>query len=113
MTLSLGIKIIGSAIVVLIILLYAYARIEPFARGPQIVITFPSNGLTVLEPLLVVEGIIAGASHITFNGRQIYTSETGELNERMLLSGGYNVIELNASDRFERTTKRFLEIMYK
>ncbi|MDP3726125.1 MAG: hypothetical protein Q8R36_02920 [bacterium] len=112
MTISSGIKIIGPAIVVLIILLYAYARVESFARGPEIIITFPSNGLTVLEPLLFVEGVIKSASHITLNGRQIYTNETGELNERILLAEGYNVIELGASDRFGRTTKKNLEIMY-
>ncbi len=112
MTVSSGIKIIGSAIVVLIILLYAYARVESFARGPQIVITFPSSGLTVSEPLLFVRGAIERASYITLNGRQIYTSEAGELNERILLAEGYNVIELDASDRFKRTTKKIVEILY-
>lgn len=112
MSISSGIKIIGSAIAVLTLLLYAYARIESFARGPQIIVTFPSSGLTVFQPLLFIEGAVKRASHITLNGRQIYTSETKELKEKILLAEGYNIIELNASDRFGRITKKFLEIIY-
>ena len=108
-----GIKIIGSAIVVLGILLYAYSRIESFARGPQITIASPSNGSTVFLPLLSILGTIKQASHITLNGRQVYTDEAGGLKERIVLADGYNIIELNASDRFGRTTKKILEIIYR
>ena len=109
---SSGIKIIGTAIVVLVIFLYAYARIESFARGPEIIITFPSSGLTVFKSIVFVEGKIERAAHITLNGRQIYTNESGELRERVLLAEGYNVIELKASDRFNRTAKKILKVVY-
>lgn len=113
MSIKAGIKITISAIVLVVIFGYAYLRSESFVRGPSITITTPKNGESVEEPFLAIEGIVKRAAYITLNGRQVYTDETGNLREGVLLAEGYNIFELTAEDRFGRTTKKILEIVKK
>ena len=108
-----GIKIGGAAIVLTIVLLYAYARSEPFVRGPRITITSPLSGETLHTQSVIIHGNIERASHIALNGRQVYTNESGALTEEMLLAEGYNIFEISAEDRFGRIEEKKLEIVYK
>ncbi len=112
MTLKSGIKITLGAIVLAIILGYAYLKTESFLSGPSISITAPQNGSSVHQQVTLIEGVVEHAAHITLNGRQIYTDEAGILREEVLLAEGYNVLELSARDRFGRETKKILEVVY-
>ncbi len=113
MSLKSGIKIILSAIVLGVILIYAYARIQSFAQGPEITVSSP-NQKSAASPvkLFSIEGVVSNASFITLNGRSIYTDEHGVLKERVLLAEGHNILQIEARDRFGRTAKKVLEIVY-
>lgn len=112
MSIKSGIKIAASAIVLTVILGYAYLKTEPFVKGPNITVVYPKNGLTVYHPFLFIEGEVERAARILLNGKQIYTNEAGILREEVLLAEGFNILELAASDRFGRTIKKVLEIVY-
>ena len=112
MSIKSGITWGVAAIVLLVILGYAYSRTESFIRGPQIIITSPENGRVISDSFFFIEGTIQRASHITLNGRQIYTNETGELREAVSLAEGLNIFEIVATDRFGRTIKKVLEVIY-
>src|SRR3989344_6743587 len=113
MTLKSGITWGVAAIVLLIILGYAYSRTESFIRGPQITIVSPENGQVTSDSFFFIEGAVKRASYITVNGRQVYTNETGELREEMSVAEGLNIFEIVATDRFGRVTKKVLTIVYK
>ena len=113
MSIKSGIKITLGAIVLTVILGYAYSRTESFLRGPSINITAPQNGSSVHQQIILIEGIIERAAHITLNGRQIYTNEAGILAEEILLAEGYNVLEFSVKDRFGRETREVLEVIYR
>ncbi|MEK7179147.1 MAG: hypothetical protein AAB727_02750 [Patescibacteria group bacterium] len=106
-------RLILFLIAALIVLGYAYGRTENLLRGPDISLVEPANGETVAEPLAEITGIIRNASFITLNGRQIYTDESGFFKEFVLLSYGYNVLLLEARDKFGRSTKKTIELVYK
>lgn len=115
MTQSAGtyIKIFLALALVVIIILYAYSKSADFLEGPTIIIQMPENGITVNHSPVEIKGIAEHISHITLNGRKIFVTEEGLFSEQLLLSLGYNIITLEARDRFDREVKKSLELVYK
>ncbi|MCR4283751.1 MAG: hypothetical protein NUV64_00330 [Parcubacteria group bacterium] len=104
--------IIGS-ILFIIVAGYSYYEVKDFITGPKIEITSPKNGEVINQSFIEVQGTTKNISKLFLNDRQIFTDEKGIFNEELLLSLGYNIIEVKARDRFERETKKTLEIIYK
>jgi len=100
-------------LVVVIIGGYTMFRAKTITEGPNISVTEPINGSTVLNPLVKIIGTAKNISFINLNGAQIFTDESGNFSEEILLSNGYNIITLEAEDRFGRKTETSLKIIYK
>lgn len=113
MNAALNLKIFLSAIVVLLILGYAYHRTEDLIRGPRITITAPVNGETVDAHLLRISGTIKNSAALTINGQSILTDNLGEFNGDILLARGYNAIEVRAEDKFGRSAVEKIEVVRK
>ena len=115
MTQSAGtyIKILLALALVGTMVWYAYSKSADFLEGPTIIILTPENGITVNHSLVEVKGTAEHIAHITLNGRQIFVTEEGFFSEQLLLSPGYNIITLEARDRFDREVKQTLELVYK
>ena len=106
-------KITGTVIVVGIITIYSFYQIYGFAKGPVLSITYPSSGMTMKKSLIEIRGFVKNASFITMNDNQIFINEKGKFSEKLLLLEGYNVIEVEVKDRFERIKSEKLELVYK
>jgi len=106
------IKIITATLSVMILIGYAYYQTKNLALGPQIEITTPKNGSSLQEKLIVLEGVTKNISKISINDFPIYVDQKGAFKEKLLLAQGYNLIELSASDRFDREINKKLEIVY-
>lgn len=102
-------------ITVFLIMVLGYGAYEVwnYATGPQIIVTNPQNGTAVSESLITIEGLAKNIKEITLNDRAIVVDEAGNFNEKILLSYGYNVLSLRASDRFGKQTEERLQIVYK
>jgi hypothetical protein len=102
-------------IVLFLIALFGYGLYEvwDYATGPKIIITSPQNGAAVSESLITVAGQAKNTVKITLDDRPITVDEAGNFSEKMLLSYGYNVLELKAVDRFGKTTQQELQLVYK
>ena len=98
--------------VVGIIIFYAYFQSRAVLEGPQIDIVEPENNITSPTPLLLVRGVATHAKEITLQGRQILIDLDGNFAEYLLLSDGYNIIELTARDAQGKSIKKNLEIVY-
>lgn len=107
------IKLVIGILFVLIIFTYTYMKSGNYLEGPVIIINAPENGMTVSDSLINIEGTANYISHIQLNNNQIYVDENGKINEQLLLSYGYNIITLEAEDRFGRKIKKTIEIVYK
>ena len=110
-------KLIAGIVIISIIVigigLYAYLQSREYLRGPVIAISEPENGISFAAPLITIAGRAENAAFLTLNGRQIFTDEQGSFRERLLLQEGYNILAIDAKDRFGRIARKTLELVHK
>ena len=102
-------------IVLFLVCLFGYGSYEiwNYVTGPQIIVSSPANGSAVSQSLISIDGHGKNTKEITLNDRPIVVDEAGNFSEKILLSYGYNVLELKAQDRFGKKTEQELQIVYK
>ncbi|OGZ06462.1 MAG: hypothetical protein A2845_06100 [Candidatus Lloydbacteria bacterium RIFCSPHIGHO2_01_FULL_49_22] len=104
---------VGSGLfVILVIVLYAYYQSRSIIAGPLISLSEPENNMTSTTSLIMVRGVATRAKEITLQGRQIFIDLDGRFAEQLLLSPGYNIIELTARDTQGRQMIKDLELVY-
>src|SRR3990167_5254127 len=94
----------------LIVLGYAYYEARGLLFGPSI--TVSSSVTEVREPFIMIRGQADRISSLSMNGKTIPVTEDGAFEEPYLLSAGYNRIVLDASDKYGRTRRQAIEIVY-
>ena len=109
---QVNIKVVGFFILIAGILGYAYYQTHNLIMGPIVTIETPENGITFSSPVAEITGGTKNISEITINDRHIFVDESGTFKEKLLLSPGYNIITLQAKDKFGRTATRVLELVY-
>lgn len=97
----------------ILILGYGYYQTKNLMNGPILIVNYPISGMTLNESLVEIRGLAKNASFITLNDRKIFVDEEGKFKESLLLSYGYNVVEVEVTDKFERTKTEKLELIYK
>ncbi len=96
---------------VLTIVFYAAWQLRHVVGGPAINITHPEPGFVDTEPLVEIAGTATDIDWLYLNGRQIFTDEAGQFNEKYLAAPGYNVIQLVGKDKFGRQTTEMVEFV--
>jgi hypothetical protein len=91
---------------------YAYYKTKNLILGPTITITNPQNNASTTESLVHLKGIIKNSTEVSVNNRKVYISEKGELDEKLLLLPGYNIITINAKDRFGHSTSQTIQSVF-
>lgn len=90
---------------------YCYHQSSRLIDGPQVTIISPLNGSSSSSPLTEIVGIAKNISKITLNDRQIFIDDNGNFSERLLLSDGYNILKIDAQDKFGKKTEKKIEIV--
>jgi len=94
----------------MLVLAYGYFEAQGFLFGPSITLT---PGLTeVHDPYVTVKGVALRISSLAMNGKQITVTEDGSFNEPYLLARGLNRIVLDATDKYGRSRREVLEVVY-
>jgi len=104
--------LIAGGILALIIIGYAISKSTLLIEGPLLKIDKPIEGETFTSPLLQIHGTAKNIAFLTLNGRQIYTNDSGNIYDELLLFSGYNVITVSARDRFGRSREIVRHIIY-
>lgn len=86
-------------------------KIYPVIHGPSISIDTLENGTVLTDPLIALNGTAAHAQDLIINGAPVPTSPNGSFNEHVLLSPGYNLITLSATDRYGTTETKNYAVM--
>ncbi len=94
----------------LIVIGYAYFEARGLLFGPSISVS--SKVTEVHEPFIVIKGQADRIAALSMNGKNIPVTENGAFEEPYLLSPGYNRIVLDASDKYGRTRRQSIEIVY-
>lgn len=97
----------------LVVVLYSGFQAQKIIRGPVITLTSPLNGATYTTPLVEIKGVAKNISELSLNNRPLYTDKSGNFSDTLLLIPGYNIIKLDASDKFGSQTEKKIEIIYK
>lgn len=92
---------------------YSSFQATKLIRGPILTVAFPSNGAEFASPLVEIRGSAKNISYLNMNNRQIFTDTDGLFSEKLLLSPGYNIIVLDAKDKFGKTVEKKLELILK
>jgi len=90
---------------------YGLYKSKGLISGPKIIIESPTNGSTVASTNTEVTGKVSNVAAVFLNGNQIFTNEKGEFKEGLLLASGYNIIVIDAKDKFGRETKEMREVV--
>lgn len=102
---------VGGLLVVVLIGYTGFTAKRIF-EGPQIVIETPVDGATMNTSLIEVRGTTKNALSLLLDGRLIAIDTTGRFQEQLLLSYGYNIIELVATDRAGKSIKKTVTLFY-
>ena len=97
----------------LTILGYSLFQAQKLISGPIIDIYTPQNGATYNQTLIEISGRARNTSYLNLNDRPIFTDKNGYFKEKFLLSPGYNIIKMDARDKFKNYTEKQLEIILK
>lgn len=76
-----------------------------FLRPPKLDLAAPARNMLVAGDAFDIRGLTDPDADLTVNGRPLYSGETGEFTERMFLSKGLNRIELEAKNRYGKTSR--------
>ena len=97
---------------IIIFVLYGVFNARSFILGPRIEIIEPTADLITETPLLYIRGIAKNTSFLDLNNRSIYTNKEGYFEDKLLLSKGYNIIQIKGRDRFKNETTKEFRIYY-
>ncbi len=99
-------------VLLLVLVGYSGFAAKRIFEGPQITIESPVDGATMSDSLIEIRGTTKNALSLTMNGRLIAIDTTGRFFEQLLLSYGYNIIEIVASDRAGETITKTVTLFY-
>lgn len=109
-----GKTIIRNTLIVIIICAiggYTGFQSKKIVSGPQITIQSPTT-TSADKSSVDVKGIVKNVSVVTLNDRLIPVDEDGQFKEKVLLYPGYNVIKLEATDKFGSSVTKELQLVY-
>ncbi|MFA5993877.1 MAG: RodZ domain-containing protein [Parcubacteria group bacterium] len=89
---------------------YLYKEIDAFANTPKLIIINPAQNSSSDGNSVVVEGITDKDVRVFINNQPILVSDEGRFSEDLALQSGTNTININAINRFEKTTSEDLII---
>lgn len=97
----------------LIIVGYSLFQAQKLITGPIIEVYTPQNGATYNQTLIEIDGRALNTAYLNLNGRKIFTDKDGYFKEKLLLSPGFNIIKLDATDKYKKYTEKTLELILK
>lgn len=100
-----------SAIVLLIS--YGLFNARDLLLGPSIEITQPTSQTETTENIFTIKGRAKNTAYISINQRPIFVDKEGFFEEKLILSPGFNIIEIKARDRFKKETQKTVSVYYK
>ena len=98
---------------VILLLIFSYVAYETkdIIIGPELRIVSPVNGGTAPAGIISVRGTALRISSLAVNGGELFTDLSGSFTKDILLSPGYNVIDIRVTDKLGRSVAKRIELM--
>jgi hypothetical protein len=106
-------QIAGLSIFFILILVYAFFRSKDLIFGVKIKNVNIVDGATIKDKVMNVTGNAKNAINLSLDGREILMDAGGNFNETIALLPGYNIINIEAKDKFGYIDEKNYKLMYK
>ncbi len=106
------IKFSALLIFFIFIVIYAFLRSKELIFGVKIKEVNLTDGAKVEQSILEVAGNAKNAVNLTLNGREISIDLEGNFKETIALSSGYNVVSIEAHDKFGNSDEKIYKLIY-
>lgn len=103
---------VGSFVIVSVLGYYFMHQINSFNSKPYLFIDSPSVDEVVQEKELTVSGKTETDAILRINGQEISVNPEGNFSQKITLAPGRNVLVVEAKNRFSRSDKREINIVY-
>lgn len=97
---------------VLVILGYGLFNARSLIMGPTLEIFSPTKDLETSENPINIKGQVKNATFVSLNEKPISVDTEGFFEEKLLLSAGFNTIQLKAKDRFKNEVVKNIKVYY-
>lgn len=105
-------KIIFFSVFLLFIVVYTFFVSRNIIFGIKIKDVNLIDGTKVTENITEIKGNAKNAINLTLNDRPISIDQKGDFNETIILSSGYNVINIKAKDKFGNSDEKNYKLIY-
>ena len=103
-------KIIISASLLGVLCVVAYNTKDLFFGTPFSVST-ASDGTTIPSAFLPISGVAKHAATLEVNGRIVALDTSGAFSDGVVLSPGYNIVEILQTDRFGKESRKVFHLV--
>ncbi len=110
-TLGTCLRFLGVALTVILILFYVQYQARNILLGPTIHLD-DAYEIIHHDRLVTLHGTARNIVKLSLNGKEIHTNEHGEFTQTVILENGYTITQLEAKDRFGRTTSLVRPYVY-
>lgn len=98
---------------VFLLVSYGIFNARSLIMGPVIEVFSPAKDIETEENIVTVKGRVKNMTFLSLNEKPIFVDTEGLFEEKLLLSPGSNIIEIEARDRFKNETQKIVKIYYK
>ncbi len=99
-------------IFLLVIVAYGFFRSQDLIFGVKIKDVNVVDGQTFHESVVEITGNAKNAVNLSLNGRNVSIDKDGNFSETIALLSGYNVISLEATDKFGNNDQKNYKLIY-
>ena len=92
--------------------IYSIFQIKALAQGVNLDIRGIVDGAVFNKDNLMLEGLALHANLITINGKEVSVDQDSNFSEELVLSPGYNIITIEAQDKFNKKSKEIYRVIY-
>lgn len=94
----------------LLIAVFVVSRFYPLLSKVPIRISSIENGSSINEGIVNVSGRAKKATNLYINGKNVSVTKAGEFEEPIALPAGYNIVTVEAKDKFGKLSSKTIEI---
>lgn len=99
-TLAAGLTVLG----MLGIFVFIFGNMKDLLLGSPLTVAIAKDGTTLSDEFLPVTGTAKHARTVLINGRPLFIDRAGNFSDGIILSPGYNVVEIALENQFGKYT---------
>ncbi|MGM0629384.1 MAG: hypothetical protein ACQESA_03075 [Patescibacteria group bacterium] len=97
-------KVIVTILALSILVIYGYFQAQELIAGPVVEIKYPKDSQQIKGDIITTKGSTRNVSKIEINGHPIFITPEGDFSKKLPLLGARTIIQIEAWDRFGRST---------